>query len=82
MPKKKPLDRFSDLTWDDLEEWAGSRIVGRGRSYQKNGRVADLAVTENCTLIARVSGSKRYTTRVDMDKKGLPESPLHVSLRI
>jgi uncharacterized Zn finger protein len=74
MSKKKPLDRFSDLTWDDLEEWAGSRIVGRGRSYQKKGRVADLNVTENGTLVARVSGSKRYTTRVDMDKKGLPES--------
>lgn len=72
--KKKTLYRFADLTWDDLEEWAGSRIVGRGRRYQKSGRVAELAVTGNGTLLALVSGSKRYTTRVDMDKNGLPES--------
>jgi len=27
--------RFSDLTWDDLSDWAGDRIVGRGKSYKR-----------------------------------------------
>ena len=75
MPKKKKMPhRFSDLTWDDLEEWAGSRIVGRGRSYRNQGRVSELAVTADGTLIASVRGSQRYVTRVDMNRKGLPES--------
>ena len=44
MPKKKPkLDRLADLTWNDLEEWAGSKIVSRGKNYQRQGRVCDLA---------------------------------------
>jgi len=75
MPKKKkPTDQFSGLTWDDLEKWAGSRIVGRGRSYRNQGRVSDLAVTADGSLIASVRGSKRYITRVDTNRKGLPES--------
>ena len=27
--KKEPIDPFSKLTWEDLEEWAGNVIVGR-----------------------------------------------------
>ncbi len=75
MPKKKKMpDRFSGLTWDDLEEWAGNRIVSRGRSYRNQGRVSDLAVTADGTLIATVRGSNIYVTRVDMTREGLPES--------
>jgi integrase len=41
MPKKKTrLDRFADLTWSDIEEWAGGRIVSRGKTYQRQGRVS------------------------------------------
>jgi uncharacterized Zn finger protein len=73
MPKKeKPLDRFADLTWDDLEAWAGGKIVSRGQNYQRQGRVADLAVTDDGSLIAWVDGSERYATRVVMDEDGLP----------
>ena len=68
------MDRFAELTWDDLDQWAGSRIVGRGRSYQEQGRVSDLAVTEDDGLIAWVAGSERYATKVDMDDDGLPNS--------
>ncbi len=72
MPKKKkPLDRLTDLTWDDLEEWAGSRIVGRGRSYQKQGRVSDLAMTDDGALIAWVQGSRRYATKVVVDEDAM-----------
>lgn len=31
-----------NLTWEDLNEWAGERIVGRGKSYQR--RVEDLCM--------------------------------------
>jgi uncharacterized Zn finger protein len=75
MPNKKtPLDRFSDLTWDDIESWAGGKIVSRGQNYQRQGRVSDLAVTENGSLIAWVDGSARYATRVVRDEDGLPDS--------
>ena len=75
MPNKKTqLDRFSDLTWDDIEAWAGGKIVSRGKNYQQQGRVSDLAVTEDGSLIAWVDGSARYATRVVMDEDGLPDS--------
>ncbi len=75
MPKKKTrLDRFSDLTWTDIEEWAGGKIGSRGKSYQRQGRVSDLAVTDGGSLIAWVEGTERYATKVVMDDDGLPDS--------
>jgi uncharacterized Zn finger protein len=75
MPKKKTqLDRFADLTWNDLEEWAGRKIVSRGKNYQRQRRVCDLAVTDDDGLIAWVDGAKRYATKVVMDDDGLPDS--------
>src|SRR5580704_15024209 len=38
-------DGWTALSWDDLSEWAGSRSVDRGRTYQKQGRVHDLAIS-------------------------------------
>ena len=75
MPKtKSKLDRFVDLTWYDLEEWAGSKIVSRGKIYQRQGRVCDLAVTGDRRLIAWVDGTERYATKVIMEDDGLPEA--------
>ena len=74
MKKKAPLDLFLDLTRSDLDEWAGSRIADRGRKYQQQGRVTDLAVARDNTLIAWVIGSERYATKVLVDDTGLPES--------
>ena len=75
MPIKKPeRDQFVDLTWNDLEEWAGTRIVYRGKNYQRQGRVSDLAVTENNGLVAWVDGTKRYAVKVSMEESGLPDS--------
>jgi uncharacterized Zn finger protein len=75
MPKKSNLlKQFSALTWSDLEDWAGSRIVGRGRAYQQQGRVSGLSLTEDAALIAWVDGTERYATKVNMDEHGLPES--------
>lgn len=75
MPNKKTSpDRFSDLTWNDIEAWASGEIASRGKNYQQQGRVADLAVTDDGSLIAWVDGSERYATRVVMDEDGLPDS--------
>jgi uncharacterized Zn finger protein len=75
MSKKNTLRKqFSALTWSDLEEWAGSRIVGRGRSYQQQGRVSGLSIAQDVALIAWVDGTERYATKVNMDERGLPES--------
>ena len=53
MPKKKTkLDQFADLTWNDLEEWAGGKIVSRGKNYQRQRCVRDLVVTEDDGLVA------------------------------
>ena len=57
-------DPYADLTWEDLEDWAGTTIVGRGRTYQRNSSVSDLGFTPEGTLIAYVLGSARYVTQV------------------
>ena len=72
--KKKALDPFSKLTWEDLEEWAGAVIVGRGRPYQRNGAVENLAHTEDGTLVAWVRGTRRYATSVRLTKRNGLES--------
>ncbi len=72
--KAKQSDAFADLTWDDLEEWAGSKVVSRGRSYQRQGRVSELATTSDGGLIAWVSGTRRYATKVVLGEDGLLES--------
>ena len=64
---EKPIDPFSELTWEDLEEWAGDRIVARGRSYARKGAVQELKRAEDGALIAWVLGSHRYATRVSVE---------------
>jgi uncharacterized Zn finger protein len=61
---RKTIDPFTELTWADLEEWAGSTIVSRGKRYQRNGCVSELARTADGGLIAWVDGSKRYAAMV------------------
>ncbi len=67
MSKRTQKD-FQDISWFDLESWAGSRIVSRGKSYQKSKHVRDLAITESGELIAWVKGSTTYATKVSLDK--------------
>ena len=57
-------DPYADLTWEDLEDWAGTTIVSRGRTYQRNSSVSDLGITPEGALIAYVLGSTRYVTQV------------------
>lgn len=71
---KKKTSAFLNLSWDDLREWAGSKIVSRGRSYQRQNLVSKLAVLDNGGLLAWVDGTHRYATQVTIDEDGLPES--------
>lgn len=57
-------DPYADLTWENIEDWAGTTIVSRGRTYQRNSSVSDLGITPEGTLIAYVQGSVRYVTQV------------------
>ncbi|HUL22099.1 MAG TPA: SWIM zinc finger family protein, partial [Thermodesulfobacteriota bacterium] len=64
-PSKKNL--FERLDWDDLEQWAGSRILSRGQGYQRSHRVKELAQTETGALLAWVHGGQKYATEVDFE---------------
>ena len=59
---------FADLTWEDLKEWAGARVVTRGKSYRR--AVEDLRATADGRLLAWVEGGDRYATVVSMSKAG------------
>jgi uncharacterized Zn finger protein len=72
--KREQAGPFAGLTWDDLEQWVGGKILSRGERYQRQGRVSELAVTSDGGLIAWVSGTQQYATKVVMDEEGLPDS--------
>ena len=72
--KKSRLERLSSLTWNDLADWAGGSIVSRGKTYQRQGRVSDLTVTDDGSLVGWVDGSKRYACKVDIDADGQIDS--------
>lgn len=59
---------FADLTWEDLKEWAGSRVVTRGKSYRS--AVEDLRLTADGRLLAWVEGGDRYATVAAITKAG------------
>lgn len=70
---KKNENRFADLTWNEIIDWAGKKIASRGRSYQRNGHVSHLAETDDGALIAWVDGAHRYATKVIINTiSGLP----------
>ena len=64
-------DNFTRLTWGDLEEWAGAKTLSRGRRYQQEGRVRDLACLPGGDLIAWVAGTERYATTVTTDGESI-----------
>ena len=69
--KPSQADPFKDLTWDDLQEWAGATIVSRGQSYQRSRRVQEAARTSRGGLIAWVQGTRRYATRIEREGHAL-----------
>jgi len=74
MSTKTPANPFAALTWDDVEAWAGSAIVSRGKSYQRSNRVQKLARTVSGGILAWVQGTSRYATHVEIAKKKLTAS--------
>jgi len=59
---------YKQLSWNDLEDWTGTKIVSRGRSYQNSGRVEGLVHTEEGGLIAWVQGKEQYATWIDIEQ--------------
>lgn len=58
------LHKFTRLSWDDLGQWVGDRILARGKAYQQDGCVTDLSTTVTGELLAWVAGTARYATRI------------------
>lgn len=58
---------WAALTWDDLDQWAGSRSVSRGRSYYNQGHVKNLAISADGRLLATVHGGERYVVSVSLN---------------
>lgn len=58
---------WSLVTWDDIQEWAGSRTVMSGRSYQRLGHVRDLVLMNDGRLTATVIGTEKYQVSVWQD---------------
>lgn len=69
--KRSKKDPFKDLTWADLQQWAGTAVLARGQRYQRSRLVQDLARTSRGGLIAWVQGSRRYATKIEQEKKFL-----------
>lgn len=60
---------LNELTYDDLDRWAGEKIRTRGKAYV--GRVAGLHRTEQGHLVAWVSGTEEYATLVRLGDGGV-----------
>lgn len=72
--KKNDQNPFVSLTWLDLESWVGTKILSRGKSYQRAGYVRDLCITKDGDLVAWVEGTSLYTTKVTFNGKKLSSS--------
>lgn len=68
MTPSEQLKKFADLTWQELEAWAGPRVVDRGKRYTK--RVRALGIASRGGLAARVTGTAMYATWVDRREGG------------
>ncbi|TVL99851.1 MAG: hypothetical protein CV087_16530 [Candidatus Brocadia sp. WS118] len=60
---------FRELTWNDLMDWVGSRILKRGEDYFRRGRVTNLRIAPK-GILATVSGTDEYTTLVTVHGQG------------
>lgn len=70
-------DRWRRLTWRELTAWAGSRTVERGRAYQRQGAVQDLAISPDGAMLASVQGTRQYVTTVWWEQGGQADQALH-----
>src|SRR5918992_2275142 len=63
--RRLKIGSFQDLSWDDLEGWAGATVASRARSYQRSGQVHGLARMPSGGAVAWVQGTHRYATVVE-----------------
>jgi len=71
MDQQTKIALFKELSWPEIQDWAGATIAARGRSYQRGGHVAGLARTAAGEIVAWVHGTRRYATLIDIDQEGL-----------
>jgi uncharacterized Zn finger protein len=77
-PEHQPPKKYwASLSWDDLTDWAGERSISRGRTYQRQGRVHDLVISEDGRLLAFVIGGDRYAVSVWCETGGKKVGDLH-----
>jgi uncharacterized Zn finger protein len=57
-------DPLTNITWNDLDAWVGSKTLVRGRQYMAEHRVEDLARSSSGELVAWVAGTERYATAI------------------
>ena len=62
---------LGELTDEDLDQWAGTRVHKRGQGYID--RVEGLRRTEDNELVAWVRGTRKYATLVHLDEGGKHE---------
>ena len=67
MIEQDTSDPFLDLDWKSLGEWAGAKTLSRGRQYQREKRVHDLARSPGGALVAWIDGTEWYATTVTFD---------------
>jgi uncharacterized Zn finger protein len=71
MNRTEKIAQLRSVTWEELEDWAGTTIPKRGQAYHRDGRIHDLAYIDDGALLAWVQGMARYATLVDYDEGGL-----------
>jgi len=64
VPPQSHLKQWESLTWDDVANWAGDRSLSRGRTYHRQHRVHELALSSDGRLLATVVGGTRYAVSV------------------
>ncbi|HEX5104829.1 MAG TPA: SWIM zinc finger family protein, partial [Pirellulaceae bacterium] len=69
-PQPQHKTTWAQLTWDELETWAGSSSLKRGKRYASAGRVSDLTIAEDQSLHSKVRGTARYTVQVPAPRGG------------
>ena len=78
MAQQQTVTAWRDLTWDDLDLWAGGPSLARGQEYYRGGLVRELAITAEGQLLAWVQGTQLYATAVELHPAGTGlDTPLH-----